>query len=206
MKDIELPITKTFSITIDTYNTDTSETVEMENGQFTVPLEDVVNKSILATTEKARTNGGKVLYAATSIEQQLEGLLLRYFMGSFTEDNEPREMFEREILQSSALTYSSKKELTTKIVNELDLLQGKNKNRLQSALKNIMNWRNAFAHGKVQHDNMLGCSIQYYSGGRQQLKLTDDFWSGLEITFTECSRLLKEAHDKLEINKRNMKV
>jgi hypothetical protein len=203
MKDIELPITQTFSLTIDTHNLDMSNAVEMENGQFMVPLGEMVNDSISATTEKARANGGKVLYATTSIEQQLEGLLLRYFMGPFIQHEERRVIFEREILQSSALSYSSKKELASKIINEHDLLKGKKKNRLQSTLKKIMEWRNAFAHGKVQHDSMQGCFIKYYAGGSKQLKLTDDFWSELESTFKECSELIKEAHDHIESEEPN---
>ena len=58
MKDIELPITQTFSLTIDTHNIDMSNAVEMENGQIMVPLGEMVNESISATTEKARSNGG----------------------------------------------------------------------------------------------------------------------------------------------------
>ncbi|MDH5387158.1 MAG: hypothetical protein OEY06_01770 [Gammaproteobacteria bacterium] len=198
MKDIELPITQTFSLTIDTHNVDMSNAVEMENGQFRIPLGDMVNESISAATEKARINGGKVLYATTSIEQQLEGLLLRYFMGPFVQHEERRVIFERDILQSSALSYSSKKELVSKIINEHNLLQGKKKNKLQSTLKKIMEWRNAFAHGKVQHDNVQGCFIKYYSGGSKQLKLTDDFWSNLESVFKECSELVKEASGRIE--------
>ena len=201
MKDIDLPITQTFSITIDTHNMDVSNAVEMENGRLMVPLGDVVNESISATTEKARANGGKVLYATTSIEQQLEGLLLRYFMGPFVQHEDRRVMFEREILQSSALSYRSKKELSSKIINESDLLQGKKKNKLQSALKKIMEWRNAFAHGKIQYNNVQGCFIKYYAGNNKQLKLSDDFWSKLEFVFKECSELIKEAQDKIESNK-----
>lgn len=203
MKDIELPITQTVSLTIDTHNLDMSNVVEMENGQVIVPLGDVINETISASMEKARVNGGKVLYATTSIEHQLEGLLLRYFMGPFVQHEQRRVLFEREILQSSALSYSSKKELTSKIVNENELLPGKRKNKLQGHLKKIMEWRNAFAHGKVQHDNKSGCFIKHYSGGVKQLRLTDEFWSDLERVFKECSELVKEATSKIESAKPN---
>lgn len=198
MKDIDLPITQTFSLTVDTHNIDMSNATELENGQLVVPLGDVINSSYSSMTNKARVNGGKVLYASTSIEQQLESILLRYFMGPFIAHDERRVLFERDILQSSALSYSSKKELILKIVNEAELLQGKKKNKLQSYLKKIMEWRNAFAHGKVQHDNTQGCFIKYYSGCSKQLKLTDDFWSNLELVFKECSELIKEAQENLD--------
>lgn len=198
MKDINLPINQTVSLTIYPRNIDMSNAVEIENGQFIVPLGDMINESISAIMEKARINGGKVLYATTSIEGQLETLLLTYFMGPFVRHEQRRVLFEREILQSSALSYSSKKELVSTIVNEHHLLQGKKKNKLQGGLKKIMEWRNAFAHGKVQHDNTQGCFIKYYSGGIRQLKLTDEFWSNLEVVFNECSELIKEAGDKIE--------
>ena len=198
MKDIELPINQTFSLTIDTHNIDMSNAVEVENGRFMIPLGDIVNENISSTIEKARVNGGKVLYATTSIEQQLEALLLSYFMDPSVRHEKRRALFEREILQSSALSYSSKKELVSKIVNEEGMLEGKKKNRLQSALKKIMEWRNAFAHGKIQHDSIQGCFIRYYAGDSKQLRLTDDFWSELEGVYKECSGLIKEAHSNIE--------
>ena len=43
MKDINLPITQTFSLTIDTHNIDMSNATELDNGQLFVPLDDVIN-------------------------------------------------------------------------------------------------------------------------------------------------------------------
>ncbi len=59
-------------------------------------------------------------------------------MGEFVQYEERREIFEKEILQSSALSYSAKKELLLKIVNNLKLLQRKKKEKLQKCLKDIM--------------------------------------------------------------------
>ena len=198
MIDIKLPITQTVSLTIDTHNLDLSNATVMENGEVAVPLGHVINDNISASMEKARINGGKVLYATTSIEHQLEGLLLSYFMGPFVQHEQRRVLFEREILQSSALSYNSKKELASKIVNENELLKGKMKNKLQGYLKKIMEWRNAFAHGKVQHNNKSGCLIKYYSGGPKKISLTDEFWLELERIFKECSELVNEASKKME--------
>lgn len=203
MKDIKLPLTQTVSLTIDTHDLDYSNAVENEDGYLVVPLGTAINGEISENMEKARANGGKVLYATTSIEQQLEGLLLRYFMGPFVKHDHRRDVFEREILQSSALSFSSKKELISKLVNHDDLLKGKKKNKLQSALKSIMEWRNAFAHGKVQHDNKKGCFVKYYSGGSKELNLTDDFWSELEAVFKDCSELINDALGNLETGEPN---
>lgn len=198
MKDIKLPLTQTVSLTIDTHNINYSDAVEDEDGYLVIPLGEAINSEISDNMEKARANGGKVLYATTSIEQQLEGLMLKYFMGPFVKHDTRRVVFEREILQSSALSFSSKKELISKVVNNEDLLKGKKKNRLQGTLKKIMEWRNAFAHGKVQHDNRKGCFVKYYAGGSKELNLNDELWSEIENVFKDCSELINEALGNLE--------
>lgn len=198
MRDIDLPITQTFSITIDTHNFDMSKAVKMEDGRFAVPLGTIVDNEKSAITEMARKNGGKILYATTSIEQQIEKILLRYFMGPFIKHDEKRVIFERDILQSSALTFHSKRELLAKIINANDLLHGQEKNKVQSYLKNIMGWRNAFAHGKIQYDNMAGCFINYYSGSLKTLHLDDKYWDLVETSFKECSELLNDLLNEIE--------
>lgn len=198
MKDIELPIIQTVSLTFKPHEIDMSKAEDMGNGQWRVHLGEIINPDISETIEQARINGGKVLYATTSIEHQLENLLLIYFMGPFIKHDNRRDMFEREILQSSAISYKSKKELVSKIINENDLLQGKKKNKLQGYLKKIMEWRNAFAHGKVQHDNLHGCYVKYYSGTIKELILNDSFWTELEKTFKNCSEMIKEAQLSIE--------
>lgn len=197
MRDIELPITQTYSLTIDMQSIDMSKAIDRGDGQYIVPLGELVGEKASAISEKARINGGKVLYATTSIEKQIEGVITEYFMGSFMENNDRRIMFEQEITQSSIFSYRSKKELVSKIVNNLDLLPGKKKNKLQSYLKKIMEWRNAFAHGKIHYDNLTGCFVEHYSGGLKQLILTDDYWSEVERVFNECSKLIKQATKKL---------
>ena len=100
MKEINLPINQTFSLTIDTHKLDMSNAVNMGDGSLKIPLGTIVDENISLKVETARKNGGRVLYATTSIEQTLEAILLEYFMGPFIKHEERRVMFEREILQS----------------------------------------------------------------------------------------------------------
>lgn len=197
MREINLPITQTFSITVDMLNLDMSQAVDMGNGRVKVPLGTIVDGNISAVVEIARKNGGKVLYATTSIEQKLEAILLEYFMGPFIKHDDRRVMFEKEILQSSALSYRAKKELVTKIIIKDNLLPGSKKNAVQNYLKKIMEWRNAFAHGKIQHDNRAGCFVTHYSGEIKTLSLTDEYWDEVERCFKECDVLLSEAQRQL---------
>ena len=106
-------------------------------------------------------------------------------------------MFEHEVLQSSALSYRAKKELVTKIINSESLLAGKQKSAVQKHLHTIMEWRNAFAHGQIQHDTPMGCFVRYYSGGTKTLSLSDIYWNEVETTFRECDGFLKAAAQQL---------
>ena len=177
-----------------------SKAVDMGDGRLKVPLGNIIDEAKLSTAEAARRNGGKVLYATTSIEQKMEYILLDYFMGPFCGHNDKRVMFEAEILQSSALSYRAKKDLFTKVVNQSELLPGNKRNVVQGHLKKIMEWRNAFAHGKIKHDTKAGCSVTYYSGHPRTLFLTDEYWDEVERCFKECDTLLNEAHEQLSDN------
>lgn len=193
MRDIELPITETFSVTVDVKELESAPLVDLGGGRVGVKLPDVVNPEGQEITAAARRNGGKILYATTSIEQKMDQLLLHYFMGPFEAHSERRVIFETEILQSSNLTFSTKKELVTKVIASESLLVGKKKNALQKYLKKIMDWRNAFAHGRIQLDSRDGCFVKHYSGSPKRLLLTDEFWDEVELGFTTCDTLLSDA-------------
>jgi hypothetical protein len=197
MKEISLPISQTYSLTVDLQNLDISKAIDAGDGRLLVPLGTLSNEEFGKAVEVARQNGGKVLYASTSIEQKLEALLLEYFMGPFKGHSDRRVIFEREILQSSAFSYRTKKDLVAKLINELQLLSGKEKNALGSLLKKVMEWRNAFAHGRIQHEARTGCFIKYYSGEPRTLALTDEYWDEVEGAFKECDALLDQAKKKL---------
>ncbi len=197
MREINLPITQTYSITIDREKLDLSKAVDAGDGRRTINLGIVVDGTITAKVEVARKNGGKILYATTSVEQTIESLLLNYFMGPFVDHEDRRELFEHEVLQSSALSFRAKKDLVIKVIHNENLLKGSSKDAAQKHLKNIMEWRNAFAHGNMQHDTAKGCFICHYSGGPKTLVLDAKYWDEVEKTFKECVELLKEALQQL---------
>lgn len=57
---------------------------------------------------------------------------------------------------------------------------------VKAALSSVMNWRNAFAHGKVLHELNGGFLLQYHSGGHQELVLDDVFFEKVEATVRHC--------------------
>jgi hypothetical protein len=197
MREINLPITQTVSITFDPNAFDLNKSVDVGGGRRQISLGTIYDEKTAAVMEITRRNGGKILYATTSIEQTLENILLNYFMGPFVEHEDKRVMFEHEVLQSSALTFRAKKDLAIKIIHKDNLVEGTKKNAMQKHLKNIMEWRNAFAHGKIQYDTKRGCFIRYYSGDTKTITLNDQYWDDVEKTFQECVELLKEAEQQL---------
>ncbi len=196
MREINLPISNTFSLTVQMNKLDLKN-AKQEGDSFLVPLGNVVDPSKNKDIEISRLNGGKVLYATTSIEKIIEKILIQYFIGPFQGHDERRVIFENDVIQSSSFSYSFKKELIKKIVVQHDLLNGKQKNKLNKYLKDIMVWRNAFAHGNIKFNDPKGCLIEYYSGEKRELYLTDQYWTLVEQTYSDCETLLKLLDEKV---------
>lgn len=149
----------------------------------------------------ARDNGGRVLYGTTSLEKKIEQLISSYFMSAYEYPSEKRSMFENEFIQSSSLSLSFKNGIAQKIFNESKALKGKDKASFQKRMKDVIKWRNAFAHGTVSHDTLAQggkrVMLSYYSGGNQKQKLNDDFWDDLMFIYAEANRLIDKAIDSL---------
>ncbi|MBU2923201.1 hypothetical protein Q4530_02750 [Colwellia sp. 1_MG-2023] len=188
MKEIELPITQTVSATIQF----------TKEGIIDKDIGFIINTEIQESMRVARNNGGKILYATTSIEQELESFLMTYFMGPFNEPDARRHLFENELLKSTIMSFSSKKSLFIKILNSKRFIKGSEKEQLTKQLNTIMNWRNAFAHGKVQHDTEKGCSLKYYSGNQKEQILDDKYWDTVLSVFESCKKLLTKSRDNMQ--------
>lgn len=196
MKEIELPVTTTFSFTIDThalYN----QTPQEIDGRLMVPLGTIDMADKAKDIEVVRRNGGKILYATTSIEKKLEQIISGYMFGLFLREHPERSFFENEILGSSNIGFSFKKELVKTLVNQNQFLKGKDKHELERKLSDIVKWRNAFAHGSLQYDNVHGNFLNYYSNGHKKIMLNDSFWDEVIQTFTECEKTLNDLCNQI---------
>jgi len=200
MKTINLPYYRTFAQVVDKQNL-TDDKIKEIDGERTIQFGqiDLAEKDKLLET--AKDNGGKILYSTTSLEKKLEDIIGIFFFGKNPVTIEKVKFFNNEFLKDSRLTFSFKKELVQKILNNSKLISGKDKNRIQKNLKGIMDWRNAFAHGTLHYNNISGCVIQYYSSGNQTLVLDDAYWDLVEKTFIETDSIADRIIQNLNKDK-----
>lgn len=185
IKKLKLPVSGTIRLKVDKHN------YLQRMGMIDIPQQ---SKELAAL----RKNGAEILYATIAIEKILGALLSTYLFGTRLVHNERRCFFENELLQSSYLTFAAKKAIGQKIIHKYNLLKGSQKNTLESNLKKIMDWRNAFAHGTLINDIHKGCFIEYFSGSSKELTLDDELWATVEKCFADTNKLLAETVKKLD--------
>lgn len=190
MKKIDLPIVNTarFKIDIDALNN--ANNISSNSLTSTIPLGNIGEKN-WQDLQITRENGNQIICCTVNIEKDIEEIMLSFFMGSVPELNEKRELFKSELLQTSFLTFSAKKHIVMKIAEKTSSYKERDRNKLQSYLKSIMSWRNAFAHGELIVDATTGIHLEYYSGGKKSDVLDVGYWNTIESIFKNCDKTLK---------------
>ena len=84
------------------------------------------------------------------------------------------------------------------VVKNNDLLKGRDRDTLQTILKKVENYRNAFAHGHLKHINDKGVVLTCYSGSSKSDLLDDQYWTVLEDAFKQANGLLNKANNCLD--------
>jgi hypothetical protein len=183
MKKVDLPGTFTVSTPIDLSLTPD------ENGGVELGGMDADGYEKL---EVSRGNISSIIWSAICLENLIEDVITNYFFGEFCGPDSKRHLFQRELLQSSSMQFSFKKNLLNKICDQRDDISGKKSSKLQGSLKRVMQWRNAFAHGKLSYDTKKGVVLSYFSGDHKTQNLDEKFWDSLEQDFKLSEELLKE--------------
>ena len=137
----------------------------------------------LATIEK---NGSELIMAAVMLEDRMIEAVGKLLFGTAAETRKAREFFAEEVMGTSDFSYAFKRRVFTRLLESTGALDSSNIKELKAGLNKIMEWRNAFAHGKVLHEHNAGYVLQYYSGGRQELVLDDAFFEKVEDTLRHC--------------------
>jgi hypothetical protein len=192
MKEINLPISRHFvsrAINLEKAKEDLASKKEVSFG--------TIDFSCGKELDQARANGGKIIWCAICVEKKLEEIISTYmFPQKVLTNNKGKSFFLTRILNSDLFSYSAKKRLTINIVNEGDLLEGKEKNQLSNVLKKVMEFRNAFAHGDIVYHVDRGCVLKFWQSDPQQAILNDDYWNKIEECFNIahflCDQILKK--------------
>jgi hypothetical protein len=159
-----------------------------------IPLSSIDIGTSGKDLNQARVNGGMVIWSATCIETKLESLIIRFaFSSEDTQNQKGRQFFENKIVKSDHLSYAAKKGLVVNIVNSESLLKGRDKDDLEKSLKDVMDFRNSFAHGDVVFEEDKGCLLNYWRGGPKRDILTEEYWNNLESIFKRADELVEKA-------------
>jgi len=192
MKKIDLPVTRNFT----TRMVDIHQAIkELASGKDKViPLGTIdfgVSGKLL---DQARENGGMIIWSATCLEEKLDAVIMRYvFSYENARNSKGREFFANRIIQDDHFSYSMKKSLVVDIMNSESLLEGREKDELAKALKDVMGFRNAFAHGDIKFEVDTGCILSYWSGGAKRVVLSEEYWQNLEDRFKRAHKLVERA-------------
>jgi len=155
-------------------------------GMVTVGSDTTTNLTeAMQLIAESRSNRDKVLEGARTFERVLEDIILHYFMGN---THPKRDLFKSLILDSDWCSFAAKRKLVTHIINTLDLLTGSDKPHFDKLMRDVMSFRNAFAHGKFLCRERR-VYLSYFEGKPQEKELTDDY-------LTEVETCLRTAHDK----------
>lgn len=135
----------------------------------------VANVNLSAANE----NRQKVILSALAIEREIDDIIAVYL---FHNNKQKMRFFYSWFSSSDWFSFSAKRRVLFAIVNEIDLLQGKQKAKFDLDLSKVIKYRNAFTHGEIIETNE-GTIISYFEGQQQEKLLSDEYWDELEKTF-----------------------
>jgi dsDNA-specific endonuclease/ATPase MutS2 len=142
----------------------------------------------------ARENGAQVVWAALEIESDLKQIISLHMFDP-AGINPARDFLNKDILGSSAFTFSFKRKLVQVIADRMEIFEGKDKQKFPKVLRHVEDYRNAFAHGKISARNNEGV-LEYFSGDHKEDVLSDAYWDELEKDFSAAKKYLKRIIDQ----------
>ncbi|MBI4654544.1 MAG: hypothetical protein HY752_06075 [Nitrospirae bacterium] len=196
MKKIDLPIQRQFA----TRSIDLEEALrDLASGNKKIVSFGTIDFSVGKDLDQARINGGLIIWSAICLEQKFESIITDYMFPQKEqiEEHRGRLFFSDRIIKADHFSYSVKKNLIIAIMHDDSLLEGRDKDRLASVLKKVMEYRNMFAHGDIMFEDGIGCVLRFWSGGTKKEVLNDEFWGYLEDCFKDAHVLIDQIISKL---------
>jgi hypothetical protein len=162
-------------------------------GQVHVSTKETNVTEAMSLFKEARRNKAKVLDGALTIEHNLAAILTYYFFGR---SHERKASFEALVLNSDWCSFAAKRKLLAHVIEEQQLLAGKEKNECEKLLRRVMSLRNAFAHGTLSSDDKT-VWLSYFEGTPRKQELTDDFLSEVETTLLQAHNSVFALEQKI---------
>ena len=131
-------------------------------------------------------NGSELITATVMLEERMIEAVSTLLFGKAANGGIQRDFFVDEIMGTSDFSFAFKRRVFTRLLERTEKTDPESIKELKSGLNRIMEWRNAFAHGKVLREYSGGFALQYYSGGTKELVLDDAFFEKVESTVRNC--------------------
>jgi hypothetical protein len=151
-----------------------------------------------ANLKEANANRQKVILGALAIECEIDDIIAVYL---FHENKQKKHFFCSWFSSSDWFSFSAKRRVLLAIVNESNLLQGKQKEEFDYNLSKVIKYRNAFTHGDIIETNE-GTIISYFEGQQQEKLLSDEYWDELEriliSTFERTMQLSQKVKNVID--------
>lgn len=128
----------------------------------------------------------KIFESFASTEHIIVEIIAYYFYGiNSNENKEFKSRFNSLILASDWCSFSSKRKLMMHIINDKNLLDGKEKENYDKLLRNIMSYRNAFAHGEMSTDGRI-VKLRYYESTPRKITIDQNYLDKIENDLNDC--------------------
>lgn len=131
-------------------------------------------------------NGLEVITAAVLLESRMIEAVAKLLFGNALQDRTKREFFVEEIMGTSDFSFAFKRRAFTRLLERTQALEAEATKELKAGLNKVMEWRNAFAHGRLVLEHGGGFVLEYYSGGRKELVMDNAFFENVEDTIRNC--------------------
>jgi hypothetical protein len=110
-------------------------------------------------------------------------IINHYFFGPSHERNAT---FQALVLDSDWCSFAAKRRLINHIINELQLLEGRERDAFDKLLSEVMSLRNAFTHSGLSSDGER-VWLSFFQATPRKHELTDEF-------LTHVETILRDAH------------
>ncbi len=161
-----------------------------------VPDEKMDLQEAYDLLEAARLNGLEVINATLAYEKYMEEIIQKYLF--IEQDDQRIGFFQGHMLSADWFSYSAKRKVLLGIVEEIGIFKSEDKNQFERRLRQIMSYRNAFAHGDiiVRNNNAI---ISYFEGRRREDVMDDKYWESLESVYLDTWNFITDIREAMGI-------